>query len=94
MLFWRLTREHTPHVKAKYADLGLSLPMPPHDSIDSETLPFPGIVGGILSLTELADALRRLESELDELAVKNRRRGQPSAGSAGPPSTGVREHRA
>ncbi|MXY09975.1 MAG: hypothetical protein F4Z00_11165 [Acidimicrobiaceae bacterium] len=87
VLYWRLTDEHTPRVKAAYGRLGLELP---DDSIDTEIIayfPPPGatddeiedgfasigtVGGGLLSLRDLYFAFKQLETELDELAQEYR----------------------
>lgn len=73
-LYRRLTGRHTPHVEAVYVQLGAALPT---SSIDSQTLPFPGLVGGMLSLPDLGSALETLERELEDLAAVHRGRGSP-----------------
>ena len=75
-LYRRLTGRHTPHVEEVYARLGVTLST---RSIDSETLPFPGLVGQLLSLPDLGVALATLEHELEALAAVHRSRGSPPA---------------
>ena len=87
VLYWRLTDEHTPRVKAAYERLDVKLP---DDSIDKEIIAyFPppratdeeieagfasiGTVGsGLLSLRDLYFAFKQLEADLDELAQEYR----------------------
>jgi hypothetical protein len=76
VLYWRLTRKHTPHVGKVYERLGVALPLGPDEAIDTETL-FPGIVGGLLSLPELRNSLEELEHDLEVLASTYRGQGQP-----------------
>jgi hypothetical protein len=76
VLYWRLTRKHTPHVELVYERLRVDLPLGPDEAIDTETL-FPGIVGGLLSLPELRDSLEELEHDLEVLASTYRGQGQP-----------------
>jgi hypothetical protein len=76
VLYWRLTRRHTPHVGQVYERLDVSLPLGPDEVIDTQTL-FPGIVGGLLELPDLRDSLEELEHELDALAATYRGQGQP-----------------
>ena len=85
-LYWRLTGEHTPHVKEVYTDSGLPEPT---ESIDKEIIAyFPepgkteqeieagydrvGTVGGLLSLRKLFFAFTELEAELDAFAERYR----------------------
>ena len=73
-LYRRLTGWHTPHVEEVYARLGVTLSS---SSIDSQTLPFPGLVGQMLSLPDLGVALATLEQELEALAALHRSQGSP-----------------
>ena len=87
VLYWRLTDEHTPRVKAAYERLDVELP---DGAIDTEIIayfPPPGatdeeieagfarigtVGGGLLSLRDLYFAFKQLEVDLDELAQRYR----------------------
>ena len=82
VLYWRLTRKHTPRVKRAYQRLGIDLPVgtidkeviayyPPPDATEQEIADgyeSVGTMGGLLRLPELGSAFRQLETALAELA--------------------------
>lgn len=86
ILYWRLTRTHTPHVVEVYGRFGWSLP---DSGIDKEIIayfPIPwatdeenaagfatvGTVADVLSLPDLKANFRELDSDLTDLANKYR----------------------
>lgn len=87
VLYWRLTGEHTDHLKKRYAKLGIELP---NGTIDVETLYSEselgarwGTVGNLLSLPslngelgELADQLEALLPEVENQAEDRSRPGE------------------
>ena len=93
VLYWRLTSRHTPHVIERYKSLGVDLPQGPIDTEVLGYYPLPGatseeieeglstigIVGGLLSLHALHDALKRLDADLAALARQHQSAGKPPA---------------
>ena len=86
ILYWRLTRKHTPHVVEIYERFGWSLP---DGGLDKEIIgyfPIPwvteeenaagyarvGTVADVLSLPDLRAAFKQLDTDLDDLADKYR----------------------